>query len=219
MVVSLIVIGGLTGIYFSTARTYSLTQTRLTQTNDARNGVETMSRLLRTAVMPKQLQDLSSSDAAFLSADYNIVKFYANIDNPNNSIGPSRVALWVNAQNELWEKVQPPDQAPSVTYDYAYTDCTVGAPGCKIKQILLAKGVKYDASHPVFKYYDTNQAQIVSTPISGSALGNIDSVEVELTVTDTNGMGSVAPTTYVERVALPNHAEIVREQNQASSSP
>lgn len=217
MLITSIVLGGLGAIYTATARTSSITQTRLAQTDDARNGVETATRVLRTAVMPKQLQDLSSADAAFLSADRDSVSFYADIDNPNNTIGPSRVKLWVDASGNFWELRQPPDQPPSVTYDYAYSNCTPNTAGCKAIQRLVAPGVQDTAAAPIFKYYTSAGTQITSIPITGSGLADIDSVEITLTVSHTNAFSPVAATTYVERVALPNHAEIVREQ--ASASP
>src|SRR5450432_405274 len=72
--------------------------TRLDQAQQAKTGIESMSKVLRTAVLPSQLLgsctlcDLS----AFLQGTTNSVSFYANLNNLNNAIGPSKASYSVD---------------------------------------------------------------------------------------------------------------------------
>ena len=111
-----------------------------------------MGRTLRTAILPSQLYDSSSTaTAAFIPAEPRAISFYANIDNVNNAVGPTRVRYWIDSAGVLYESKQVPNaRAAGVTkFDY----CTPG-PGCNtVQQKLIARGVT-GGSTPIFTYYD-----------------------------------------------------------------
>ena len=205
MLVTSIVLAGMAGIYEATVRTNSITQTQVDATNDARVAVESLSRDLRTAVLPSQLQDLANGDAAFITGEAQKVQFYANIDNPDNTIGPSRVTFELKSDGSLVRTVQQPNAHAADDFDYQY--CSPG-PGCTtIKTFVLATGV--DATSPLFVYFD-NSGNQMATPLTAGQLADVDSIEITVSVQKGNAFATVPATTYVERVSLPNHDSVPR---------
>ncbi|MCX6419403.1 MAG: type II secretion system protein, partial [Actinobacteria bacterium] len=65
---------------------------RLDQIQQGKVAMESMSKTLRTAVRPSQLNATCTGcdQAAFLQGNARSVQFYANINNPANILGPSR---------------------------------------------------------------------------------------------------------------------------------
>jgi hypothetical protein len=188
-------------------------EARVDTINAARVSVESMSRTLRTAVLPRQLDDAGSTDAAFLSASASEVRFYANINNPDNVIGPSRVTYRVSGR-DLVQTIQPPDAHAPDDHDYRY--CDPGAPGCVSRSMVLASGL--ETSVPVFTYYDDAGAALTLSGscagvacLPGNSLDVIDAVEVRVVVAPPARAPGIGPTTYVLRVALPNNDAIIRE--------
>lgn len=192
------------------------TEARLDTINSARVSVESMSRTLRTAVLPRQLDDAGNTDAAFLAAAGSEVRFYANINNPDNVIGPSRVTYRV-VDGTLLQTIQPPD--PHAPDDHDYTYCDPTAAGCSVSTSALAHGVT--SSAPVFTYFDDAGAAL---PLTASCAGTpclplasldvIDAVEVRVSVAAPAKVTGIGPSSYVVRVALPNNDAIIREDSQ-----
>src|SRR5690348_16728808 len=142
---SVMVIMGVLGtavstLFISSIKTTQSTSTRLDQANAGRIAMDTITRVLRTAVMPASLASCSpscGSQAAFIQGSAYKVAFYADIDNPDNAVGPSQVTFSVDASGNLIETVQPADAGSAAT-GYTWTPCTYRAPGCSLRQSLLA---------------------------------------------------------------------------------
>jgi prepilin-type N-terminal cleavage/methylation domain-containing protein len=183
-----------------TSRTVSDNNLRVSQTEQARAAMDAMSKLLRTAVLPSQLNGScpSCNVAAFVQATATSVQFYADVDNDQNLVGPSRVTYVVTAGGDLTETVQPPDaHAPD---NRSYTYCAAG-PGCPVTSRVLARNVQ--TTSPIFTYYDRTGAALGVVPLTAAELAAVDSVDVVLTVRGARTQ-PVNPVTVTERVTLPN---------------
>jgi hypothetical protein len=108
----------------------------LSQTNVA---VEGMTRVLRTAILPSQVQATCSGCdvAAFIAGDDRSVQFYANVDNDGilpatgtTDLGPRRVTYAVSNDGVLTETVQKPNVHAVSDFNYQY--CTPG-PSCPVR--------------------------------------------------------------------------------------
>jgi prepilin-type N-terminal cleavage/methylation domain-containing protein len=197
-----------TSLYIGSLRTATGTQSRLEEVNDGRIAFSAMSRSLRTAILPSQLYDTSSTEtAAFIEATPFSMKFYANVNNPRNTIGPSRVTYSVTANGELVETMQRPNQ-PVVNNKYVY--CVPPAPGCTVSRKVLARGV--NPATPIFTYYDALGATLTGSTLDQDQMEVIDSVDVTVTVQQPGSGGG--GTTYVNRIALPNHDAVIRSEEE-----
>jgi hypothetical protein len=185
---------------------------RLTQTNQATIAMERMTRNLRTAVLQSQLTSAcvltTCTDSAFLLGGPTSVQFYADVDNPNNTVGPSRVTYSVTS-GVLTETVQKPDSPTPDANGYHY--CTPSTT-CVVRSTVLATGVQSTAD--VFTYYTAaapTTAMTMSTGgvLSAAQLKTVDSIDVTLTVVVPGG-ANVAGATLSQRVALPNADSVIR---------
>jgi prepilin-type N-terminal cleavage/methylation domain-containing protein len=208
MMIMGVIAAAATALYVGTLRTATGTQSRLEEINDGRIAVSAMSRALRTAILPSQLYDTSSTEtAAFIEATPWSMRFYANINNPDNSIGPSRVTYTVTAAGELVETMQRPNQ-PVIDNRYIYCDPTL--PGCPVSRKILARGV--DPAAPIFTYYDPLGASLTGSTLTQEQMESIDSVDLTLTVQQRGSGGGGS--TYVNRIALPNHDAVIRAEEE-----
>ncbi len=206
MMIMGILVAATAALYISSLKTSTGTKSRLEEISDGRIAFSAMSRSLRTAILPSQLYDASSSEtAAFIEAGPLSMRFYANLDNPNNVIGPSRVTYTVTAARELIETKQLPNQ-PVVNNKYIYCDPTVV--GCSVQRKVLARGV--DPTETIFRYYDDLGTQLSSSVLTQDEMENIDSLDLSLTVRQPGSGGDGS--TYVSRVALPNHDAVIRSE-------
>ena len=212
------------GFTRTNAKNVSLQQ----QVDTGRSASQMMTKTLRTAVMPSQLTSsctLCTEDAFVMGQDY-AVQFYANINNPGNSVGPSRVTYTVATSGpnagDLVEKVQlPQSNSPGVTgYDYCAAEAPSATVDCKNKLStrILAKGVQFNSGTPLFQYYDANGTRLVP-PVGGGLtvadLGNV--LQVELTVkVQAQAAARMNATTYIQRITLPN-AQAVLRQNEVTT--
>jgi hypothetical protein len=185
---------------------------RLDQDNSATLAMEHVSRNLRTAVLQSQLTTACTlaacTDSAFLLGSPTSVQFYADVDNPKNSIGPSRVTYQV-VGGVLTESIQRPDSPTPDATGYHY--CTPG-PTCAVRTVTLATGV--DTTNAVFTYYTaaaptTAMAMGTGNVLAAAQLKTVDSIDVNLTVLLPGG-ANVAGASLVQRVALPNADSVVR---------
>jgi hypothetical protein len=186
---------------------------RMDQSNSATIAMERLTRNLRTAVLQSQLTSAcltsACTDSAFLVGTPTSVQFYADVDNPNNTIGPSRVSYAV-VGGVLTETVQRPDSPTPDASGYHY--CTSGTVGCVIRTTVLATGVQ--TSTAVFSYYT---AASPTTPLvvgsggvlTAAQLKLVDSIDVSIDVVHAGG-ANVGGTSLVQRVALPNADSVVR---------
>jgi prepilin-type N-terminal cleavage/methylation domain-containing protein len=180
----------------------------LSQTNVA---VEAMTRVLRTAILPSQVQATCSGCdvAAFIKGDTRYVEFYANVDNDGilptsgtTDYGPRRVTYSVDAQGVLTETVQKPNVHAYNDFDYQY--CTPG-PSCPVRKRVLARDVE---DGTLFTYYDRTGATI-ATPLQSavSRLKAVDSIDLVIRVRPSDRTDSA---TVTARVTLPNADSLIQ---------
>jgi len=200
----------LIGIVASTAilglRTSDGLGVRLDNANQAQQGIAAVSKVLRTAVLPDQLDDqacTTCADTAIVQASATRVTFYANLNNTGQ--GPSLVTLEVVADPDhtgsgmLRELSQPPIALSGNRYTY----CVVGTTGCVVRTRVLARGLTWPAA-PVFGYYDFNGTSIASTTLGSSDLPRVSSIDVAVTSQTRATPGAYPASTLVQRVRLPN---------------
>ncbi|MCV2394576.1 prepilin-type N-terminal cleavage/methylation domain-containing protein [Actinotalea sp. M2MS4P-6] len=191
-------------------RTNAANVSRQDQVDSARVAVETMAKTLRTSVMQSQLGASGSTADAFIQGDNFSVSFYANINNPGNTVGPSKVSYRIvptaTGIGELHQTVQIPDSpTPSPTgYQYSNT--------ANIVDSLVAKDVLTDG-RAMFSYYDGSSTTAMSTGSTGLSATDLANVlAIELTVTVQSQQAQQAqPTTYVQRMLLPNAEAVIRQ--------
>ena len=213
-------------------RTNAENVSRQDQIDTARTAVEAMSKSLRTAVKPAQLTSnctLCLADAFLQGTDFS-VQFYANLNNPKNKIGPSRVTYTLVTTGpkagqiiETIQQADPPisdtDPWPNPISGYAYCDATAGTATAACKARLSTRPVAFGAiataGTPMLKYYDAEGRQMSPSTSGGSLtvpeLGTVLSIEILVTVQSTNAT-KPNPTTYVQRVTLPNAQAVIREE-------
>jgi prepilin-type N-terminal cleavage/methylation domain len=183
---------------------------RLDQLQQSKVAMESMSKVLRTSVLPTQLDGTCSScaTAAFINGDVRSVQFYANINNDSNVIGPSQVSYVVDASGTLTESIHGPNPHAANDYNYQYT-CTRPTVGCVVTSRVLAR--KVDTTQVLFTYYDASGASI-TPPLSGATLKLVDSIDVVIKVKVSKNVQAV---TLTERVTLPN-ADAVEQESPSS---
>lgn len=211
------------------ARTNAQNISRQDQIDTARVAVESMTKTLRTAVVPSQLSAACTGACvdldAFLLGQDGAVQFYANVNNPGNAVGPSRVSYAIVTESagvgRLVEKIQVPDSNVASGTGYAY--CNAEAAGattaCKARLTTrtLAKGIQLGTGIAAFSYYDSSGTRMspVSTggSLSADALGKVLAVELVVTVQQQNATRA-DPTTYIQRITLPNSQAVMRQNEE-----
>jgi prepilin-type N-terminal cleavage/methylation domain-containing protein len=191
-----------------TQKTVSGSGARVNQTSQANVAISSISKVLRTAVLPSQLSatGLSAGAAAFIQGTKTSVQFYANINNDANVTGPSQVSYSVSAAGLLTEKIQPPDSHAAGNYNYTYNCST-----CAVTRV-LARFVS--TTQAMFTYYTKTGATITDPTLTASDLAAVDSVDVVVQV-KSSANSTIQPTTLYERVTLPNADSVAI----ATSSP
>jgi len=179
---------------------------RLDSAQQVKTSVEGISQILRTAILPKQLNGTCSGCdvAAFISGDSKSVQFYANFNNDlavptsgTTSFGPRKVTYVLGNDGTLTETVQQPDVHAFDNYNFTY--CTPSST-CQVRTRILARDVVTTQS--LFTYYDKNGTTL-PTPLQSATtyLQAVDSIDILLTV---KPRGRVDGTTVTTRVMLPN---------------
>lgn len=180
----------------------------LSQTNVA---LESMTRVLRTAILPSQVQATCSGCdvAAFIAGDATSVQFYANVDNDGilpasgtTDLGPRRVTYSVSNDGVLTETVQKPNVHAVTDFNFQY--CTPG-PGCPVRTRVLARDVQPGA---LFAYYDRTGA-VIAPPLQSatSKLKAVDSIDLLLRVRPSSRASAA---TVTARVTLPNADSLIQ---------
>lgn len=221
MIIMSVVVIAATSLAIGFTRTNAANVTRQDQIDTARMTSESMSKLIRAAVKPSQLTTSCPGCVAdaFIKAEPFVVQFYANINNPGNSVGPSRVTYTVAATGpqagELVENVQRPNSNIPTGSGYQYCDATAPGATAACKARLSTRVVARDvvtAEGPLLKYYD--EAGLLMTPpvggsLSASELERVLSIElsVRIQAAASNDAGS---TTYIQRIMLPNSQAVLQ---------
>lgn len=184
---------------------------RINQTLQAKTAIDSVTKVLRTAVLPSQLNGTGSTStaAAFIQGTKNSVQFYANINNDANVTGPSQVTYAVGSDGVLSETIQPPNAHAANDYNYQY--CTPSA-SCVVKSRVLARGVSTTVT--MFTYYTKAGTAIPDATLTAAELASVDSIDVVITVKAAASQ-TVGSTTLTERVTLPNADSVA----QPTSSP
>lgn len=220
MLIMGVVIAATATLVIGAQQTNAQTMNRGDQIQEARNGVERMSRTLRASVMPSQLLSACAgcTEDAFIRGEAYEVQFYANVDNPGNSIGPSRVTYEIvetaPGVGDLLQTLQIPNSPVPTASGYVYCNpVTDTSPACqaRVSRQIIARDVLVDASRPMLSYYDLTGSQLV--PVSGALTSEqlrlVLAIEVRLEV-QTQGSNKPQPTEYIQRIMLPNAQAIIR---------
>ncbi len=196
---------------------------RQDQLDVARVASERLAKVVRTAVKPSQLMSCGNStcDAidSFITADATSMKFYANLENGGNLVGPSQVTYQVVSTaagvGNLVERVQRPDSPTATVNGYVYCDASaVGAsPACKARLTTrtLATGVRVDGESPLFAYYGDVGGELDTdrSGLTASEIEHVLSIEVTLQV-QSDSPTKPGPTTYIQRILMPNSQAVLR---------
>lgn len=192
---------------------------RIDQSQQGKVAAESMTKTLRTAVLPKLLSCNTCDEAAFISGNVRSVQFYGNLNNDDTIVlaptawtnrGPSKIAYAVDGEGNLTETIRQPDYHQAKDTEYTYT-CTAGSANCKVSNRVIARDVS--TSRPLFTYYDLSGA-VLSPPLTGDQLSSVESVDITLSVSSSK---NVAATDVVTRVTLPNAG--VLNDNTATPNP
>lgn len=198
-----------TSLTINTLRQTAALGTRMNNVDAARVAMDALSKTLRTAVQPAQLQSTCvscsggvSGATAIKAATASSVQFYSN---SALATGPQKLtytAQWDAAQGAatLTESKQPADagSAPNFTY------CNPG-PACPVAKRTLVTGLAWPLAAPLFTYFDDSAARMSPGPsgLTSSQLYAVHSVGITLSVRKTNSY-RVGSTTIVNQVSLPN---------------
>lgn len=169
-------------------------------------GMAAASKVIRTAVLPDQLDDRActgcDADSAIVQASRTQMSFYANLDNNGN--GPSLVTLRVidDPDRENSTMLRQTLVPPTVLSDGSYTFCDTATPSCNFYERVLVRGLP--EAPAVFSYYDFDGAFINATTLTRTDLMRVASIDVELTVQLRPGQERVPAENLIQRITLPN---------------
>lgn len=210
MSVAMVLFGIVTTALVATAilglRTTTGLQIRLENSTEGELGIAATGKVLRTAVLPDQLESQvcdGCADSAIVQAGGTRVSFYANLNNTGQ--GPSLVTLQVVDDPNTADGsgiLEQRTQAPIALADGRYTFCNPAITGCVVRSRVLSHGVVMPSSN-AFAYYDFGGLLIAGTSIAATDLPRVSSVDVRITVQTKPGSG-YATTTVVQRIRLPN---------------
>jgi len=172
---------------------------RIDSAGQAKVAIDTMTRSLRTAVLPQLLANGSECTAcdstAFTSASPTSVTFYANTNTDQTRLGPMRTTFTLNTTTGiLTETTQKPNAHDPTVYSYVY--CTPGA-SCPTSTRIVARGVPTNAV--LFTYYNAAGTALTGTTLSAAQLSQVDNIDVTVPVKVSDEI-----TTLTQRVTLPN---------------
>lgn len=199
----------------TTQRQTAGTQVRLNDIDQARIGMDAITKTLRTAVEPAQLQlscssctGSASTSTALTNATATSVQLFANFGDPTGPVLVTFTVAFDPAANvaTLTETSEAPD--PGSAPNFTYTACTIGAAGCPITRRTLVRGLTWPLPGAAFTYYDNAGTALplgTNGALSAPQRIAVDSVDITLPVHTPNPYGT-GPMTVTDRVALPNAA-------------
>ncbi|WP_141015618.1 PulJ/GspJ family protein [Nocardioides sambongensis] len=200
-----------------TLRTMDSAEARMDNINTGQTGMAAVTKVLRTAVRPDQLNDngcTACEDTAIVTASGTQVRFYANMNNTGG--GPSLVSLETIADPNhagtslLRQTIVPPTIASNGSYSF----CSVGANGCSYVRRIVARGLPRLTTNPtIFGYYGFDGVALRTGTLPADDLIKVASIDVTLTVQLRPGQTRTPAQTLVQRVSLPNaDASVLNEQ-------
>jgi prepilin-type N-terminal cleavage/methylation domain-containing protein len=221
MIVMGIVVAATATLTIGMTRTTAQNTARQDQIDIARTSVERISKTVRTAVKPSQLLTSCSesclSASAFLNGTTTSMQFYANLDNPGNRVGPSRITYSVAADGAdagvLVERIQRPDTSTPGVNGYTYCNAeAAGATSTCRQNLTVRRHATGVGTARLFSYYRADGQRLVPAGdgrLSVADLKRVTAVEIQLTVSRT-GAYAPKPTTYIQRITLPNAQAVVQ---------
>ncbi len=213
MLVACALFGVLTTIIASVAilslRTASGMEVRLDNSVQGSTGMAAAGKILRTAVLPDQLDAHACADCvdtAIVEASDTQITFYANLNNTGQ--GPSLVTLQLledpyAAGSAILRQTRIP---PTPDGEGHFRFCTRSTDAsCSVDPEVrtLARGLVWPTP-TVFSYYDFDGNGLNESSLPLDDLPKISSVDISLTARTVPGRASVPTATTVQRVRLPN---------------
>jgi prepilin-type N-terminal cleavage/methylation domain-containing protein len=217
MAVTLLIGTMVSSLVVYTQRQTTAQYTRLADVDQARVGLDALTRVIRTAVQPAQLQTgctsclgEASTSTALTYAKTDSIQLFSNIGDPTGPFLVTFLAATDSAGTALLtERIQRPDlgSAPNFTY----TACTPGTAGCGITTRTLVRGMTWPLTAPIFTYRN-NAASAFSLASGGQLTADqllaVDSIDVQLPVKTPNKVGA-GPMSASTRISLPNASSAV----------
>jgi prepilin-type N-terminal cleavage/methylation domain-containing protein len=225
MAIATVVLGLVTGSLIGMMKSNASTTTRLANLDQVRQSMDAISKNLRTAVRPEQLNPACSANcsAAFVSATANSVKFYANVGDvdPAGKPAPTLMSYTIAADphdatgktaaiTEIRQALASSWTSAAGDYSWAggtgAAPCPAGGPvvaGCTTR--VIGSGISWPipAAAPVFAYYSGSTLVPTSPPITGSTLDRLSSVAIALPVGDvTHPSAGVSTTVFLPNSSL-----------------
>ncbi|TIC88435.1 hypothetical protein E8D34_05810 [Nocardioides sp. GY 10113] len=189
-------------------RTMHAADTRLDNITTGQIGMAAATKVIRTAVLPDQLNDAGCSncaDSAIVAASSTQMSFYANIN--NTSGGPSLVTIETLADatrpgSSLLRQTTIP---PTIASDGSYSFCAITSPTCRFSRRVLARGLPRLSTSPVvLRYYDFEGLPLGTGTLPGGDLVKVASIDVNLTIQLLPDQSRTPSQTLIQRVNLPN---------------
>jgi len=203
------------GFTIAAMRASDATEARNDNLTAAQVGMAASTKVIRTAVLPDQLDDhacTGCADSAIVAASGSQMSFYANLDNNGN--GPSLVTIQAVADPDhpgttmLRQRLIP----PTALSDGSYTFCDITKPTCTYRTRILMRGMP--VSPTIFTYYDFEGAALDDGTLASSELIQVASIDVTLDVQLRSGQTRTPGENIVQRVSLPNANVNVLTDNQ-----
>lgn len=189
MVIFAVLMSSVATLTLGIQRTDRGTVARVDRTADAWIALRTMSRSISRAVVPTALG--GSSSTAVVTAGPTALTFFAHLDDPDGSRGPTRVEYAV-VDGILTQTLRIPKDGTRDTY-CADGDASTACAG-RVSTTVLGREVRSTAADPLFVYRDT-AGEVTTTP------AQVRSVDVAL-VLGTAGSGTT--TRLVDHLTLDN---------------
>jgi prepilin-type N-terminal cleavage/methylation domain-containing protein len=223
MAIATSVLGLVTGSLINMLKSNASTTTRLANLDQVRQSMDAITKNLRTAVRPEQLNPncATACSEPFVSATATSVRFYANVGAVDSAGNP---APTLTTYSIAADPADPTGKTAAITEvrqnvatswtssvgDYTWAGGTGANPcpttgtvvaGCTTR--VIGTGITWPiptGAAPVFAYWSGVTAVPTTPTITGSALGQLNSVAIALPVGDATHSSAGVNTT----VFLPN---------------
>lgn len=198
-------------------RTTSALENRLDNSTQSQVAVDGVSKVLRTAVLPKQATELACptcAETALVQATRTRVRFYANL----NTVGsaPLLVTLELvrdtHAAQASAQLVQRTQQPIVNTASQSYSYCDPTSPTCPVQTRVLARGLAWPLVDTLY-YYNSDGGLIPEASVGSTDLPQVTTVEVTLRVQTVRGNDRYRAATVYKRIRLPNAEVNVLEED------
>lgn len=149
MMILVVVMLGVAATTQGVERTDRESTRRVDDTAEAQYALQLLSRAVARAVVPTSLG--GSARTAVLVSEPDALMLYANLDNPGNAVGPSRVEYALD-DGVLTQITRRPVEGDPATYCADDED----TPECegRVTRLVLARNLRNGADEPLFAYRD-----------------------------------------------------------------